>query len=114
MFDVFEKYASAFTQQRLSEFNRDRNGILWLKLRAISRKRQLAQFAEQRGIYLKSRTIRQQSIELFSHLCTEFTEANKALDLFLRNEENELYAGLNSGISKSKKFCSVVEVEKSF
>jgi len=111
MFDVFEKYASAFTQQRLSEFNRDRNGILWLKLRAISRKRQLAQL---RGIYLKSRTIRQQSIELFSHLCTEFTEANKALDLFLRNEENELYAGLNSGISKSKKFCSVVEVEKSF
>ena len=102
MIATFEECEQAFAQQQLCLFNGDARGILWLKLRAIARKKQLSLFTSQIGFSLTSKTIKQQTKELYQYLCNDVGEANKSLDFFLRNAENELYAALNVNLEELK------------
>ncbi len=102
MVNTFETYEKAFAQQNLSYFNGNLEGILWLKLRAIARRKQLVTFMKQMGLVAASKTIKKQTIELFYSLSTDVNKANLVLDVFLRNVENELYAELNINTEQLK------------
>lgn len=45
----FEKWDKEFRAQNLFAFNNDANGLLWLKVRAVSRGKQIKQFLSNNG-----------------------------------------------------------------
>ena len=89
----FEKWDKEFRNQNLFSFNSDQNGLLWLKVKAISRRDQLAQFTSKNNIELKSSTIKEQQIELFE-LLEKKTNAMSILDKFLCEKNHEWYVEL--------------------
>ena len=64
----FEKWNNEFKNQNLFAFNNNANGLLWLKVRAVCRGKQIKQFLEKNRIALHSSKIAEQNIELFKLL----------------------------------------------
>lgn len=86
----FKKWNDAFNSQKLYLFNKDKNALLWLKIRAICRSKQLSKFVETNDITLTSKTISDKNKELFS-LMEKRENATQIIDKFLKNLNNELY-----------------------
>lgn len=61
----FEKWAKAFRNQNLFEFNFNENALMWLKVRAVCRGKLIQQFLKYAGITLTSSKIAEQNVELF-------------------------------------------------
>lgn len=87
----FEKWDKEFRNQNLFAFNNDRNALLWLKVRAISKKLPMAKFLEQNNIQLNSTKITDQNKELFATLETNIEQSLDLLDAYLRDINNEWY-----------------------
>ena len=87
----FEKWDKEFRNQNLFAFNNDRNALLWLKVRAISKKLPMAKFLEQNNIQLNSTKITDQNKELFAILETNIEQSLDLLDAYLRDINNEWY-----------------------
>ena len=97
----FEKWKRAYKAQNMSAFNHDPNGILWLKVRAISRKPQIRQFIETCGISLKSSRLCDQTKELFE-LLEQRADAMNLLDNYLK--EKKAMSGIISKVGLVDKF----------
>ena len=89
----FSKWDQEFKAQNLYAFNGNSNGLLWLKVRAVCRSKQLKQFVENSGITLSTSKISEQSAELFGIL-EKMPNAMRLLDEFLNNREYEWYEAL--------------------
>lgn len=87
----FEKWDKEFRNQNLFAFNNDRNALLWLKVRAISKKLPMTRFLEQNNIQLNSTKITEQNKELFAKLETNIESSLKLLDSYLCDINNEWY-----------------------
>lgn len=97
----FDKWDRLFRAQKMNVFNDDTNGLLWLKVRAVCRGKQLKSFLETNQITLQSQRIADRNIELFEYL--EHKEGAMAmLDTFLGNLNNEWYNAQNVDIEKLK------------
>jgi len=92
----FEKWDAEFRAQNLSAFNNNKNGILWLKVRAICRSKQISQFLEENHITLSSTKVALMNRELFEFL-EKRLDAMVILDDYLQNMNHEWYelAGVN-------------------
>lgn len=97
--DNFEKWDKLFRSQNLYEFSNNANGLIWLKVRAVCRSKQLSKFAKNNGIILKSKKISDKNRELFE-LMEDNHEAQFTLDKFLSDISNEWYTSL--GIDRQK------------
>lgn len=86
----FEKWNTLFNKQDLYAFNGNKNGILWLKVRAICRSRQLNKFLGLNKLRLSSSKIHEQAKELFSTLEGR-SSSTQLLDIFLKDFDNEWY-----------------------
>lgn len=64
----FEKWDNEFKTQNMFAFNFNANALLWLKVRAICRGKQLRQFLKANAITLSTSKIADQNIELFEKL----------------------------------------------
>ena len=64
----FEKWDNEFRNQTLYSFNQDSNGLLWLKVRAVCRSKQIERFVAQNNIVLTKTKIAEQNVELFEKL----------------------------------------------
>ena len=64
----FDKWNREFRNQNLFAFNNDINALLWLKVRAISKKLPMEKFLKQNNIQLNSTKIAEQNKELFEKL----------------------------------------------
>ena len=95
----FEKWAKEFRNQNLYAFNHNPNGLLWLKVRAISRGKQIGQFLIQNHITLHSTKIADQNVELFN-LLEHTPDAMQRLDKFLTVKNNEWYETI--GVNEAK------------
>jgi len=86
----FEKWDKEFRAQNLYAFNHNENALLYLKVRAVCRGKQIMQFVEKNNITLASTKINDQFAELFSVI--ENTPNGMAmLDTYLRDRNNEWY-----------------------
>lgn len=92
--DTFDKWDSLFRAQNLFSFNRNKNGILWLKVRAICRSKQISQFLEENGLSLSATKISSKNRELFA-LLENRVDSEAMLNNFLRNLNHEWYENLN-------------------
>lgn len=95
----FEKWDKEFRVQNLFVFNKNANGRLWLKVRAISRKEQMNQFLEANGLELSSRKISEQTRELFD-LLEKRNDAETMLDQYLLGKNHEWYTAM--GVNEAK------------
>lgn len=89
----FEKWDNAFRAQNLYEFNHNENALLWLKVRAVCRGKQIEQFCQENSIKLKSTKIAEQNSELFQVLEKD-SDAMSKLDSYLRVKSHEWYAAM--------------------
>ena len=87
----FEKWDKEFRSQNLFAFNNNRSALLWLKVRAISKKLPMAKFLEQNNIQLDSTKITDQNKELFTKLENDIEHSLKLLDTYLCDMNNEWY-----------------------
>ncbi len=97
----FEKWDLAFRNQNLYAFNESPTGILWLKIRAITRGKQLQKFAYENHLPLSSKKISQQQIELFNIL-KGTKDAAQMLDDYLNCMNHEWYFQMGVDIDSLK------------
>ena len=80
----FEKWDNEFRAQNLYAFNKNESGLLYLKVRAVCRGKQIKRFVEDNDIKLKSTKIGDQFIELYS-IMERIPNGMDMLDAYLRN-----------------------------
>lgn len=95
----FNKWDKEFRAQNLYAFNHNENGLLWLKVRAICRGKQIEQFLEENNLTLTSTKISDQNVELFE-LLEANTNAMQILDNFLQVKNHNWYDAM--GIDEAK------------
>ena len=95
----FEKWDKEFRTQNLFAFNNNDNGLLWLKVRAVCRGKQLYKFLEENNLTLTKTKIAEQNIELFE-LMEHTKSASTILDKYLCDRNNEWYETM--GIDESQ------------
>lgn len=104
----FEKWDREFRTQNLYSFNHDTNGLLWLKVRAVCRNKQIEQFVSQSNIPLKSSKIAEQNVELFETL-EEIPNAMQILNDYLKARNHEWYAAM--GVDEAKLKADLYKVQ---
>lgn len=97
--DNYRKWDEEFRAQNLFSFNNNANGLLWLKVRAISRGKQIKQFLNKNGLTLTSTKISEQNVELFK-LLEKRNDAKDMLDKYLQERSHEWYAEM--GVDETK------------
>lgn len=86
----FEKWDNEFRAQNLYAFNQDSNGLLWLKVRAVCRSKQIEQFVAQNNITLTKTKLAEQNVELFEKL-EIIPNAMQLLDNYLKVKSHNWY-----------------------
>ncbi len=89
----FEKWDKEFRAQNLYAFNNNVNALLYLKVRAICRGKQIMQFIKKNGIHLNSTKISDQFAELYS-VMEHLPNGMEMLDVYLRDRNHEWYKAL--------------------
>ncbi|MCM1511859.1 MAG: hypothetical protein NC112_01890 [Oxalobacter formigenes] len=95
----FDKWEKEFKSQNLYSFNHNKNGLFWLKVRAICRGKQLQQFLEENRIILKTTKLAEQNRELFEKL-ENSPNAMQKLDNYLKIKNHNWYDSM--GINETK------------
>lgn len=95
----FEKWDKEFRAQNLYAFNHDENGLLYLKVRAVCRGKQIKQFVDKNKIKLTSTKISDQFSELFS-IMEKTPNSIALLDNYLKDRSNEWYHAM--GVDEEK------------
>lgn len=95
----FEKWDNEFRNQNLYSFNQDFNGLLWLKVRAVCRSKQIERFVAQNNIVLTKTKIAEQNVELFEKL-ENTPNAMQLLDDYLRIKSHNWYDAM--GVDEAK------------
>lgn len=99
--DAFDKWDNAFRDQKLDLFNNNREGLLWLKVRAICRGKQLKEFLAENKIVLNFTKISDKNRELFDIL-TNRADTSIILDRFLQCMNHEWYHEMGIDIEQLK------------
>lgn len=97
----FEKWDKEFRAQNLYAFNHDINGLLWLKVRAVCRSRQIEQFIAENNIILTATKIAEQNVELFEKL-EGMLNAMQLLDDYLKVKNHNWYDTMRIDETKLK------------
>lgn len=95
----FEKWDIEFRAQNLNAFNGNKNALLYLKVRAVCRGKQIKKFIDKNNIVLKTTKINDQFAELFTIL-ESIPNGMTMLDTYLRDRNNEWYRTL--GVDEDK------------
>ena len=95
----FDKWDKEFRAQNLFSFNDNKNGLLWLKTRAVCRGKQMRQFLDNNKISLKATKIAEQNKELFEIL-EKTPNAMQMLDKYLKEKNHEWYKSM--GVNEEK------------
>lgn len=95
----YEKWDHEFRTNNLFAFNNNDEALLYLKVRAICRKKLITDFLEENKLTLKSKKVKEQFPELYA-LFEDKPELKPQLDCFLRNRNNEWYKEM--GVDEDK------------
>lgn len=101
--DNYTKWEFLFKAQNFSLFNANKNALLWLKVKAISRKEQLESFVAQNEISLRGDGVKARSKELFSLLERNVEDSTHKLDSFLKDRSNAWYVSKGVDVSQLKR-----------
>ncbi|MDR0941811.1 MAG: hypothetical protein LBM68_06245 [Bacteroidales bacterium] len=91
----FKYWDDLHKNENLEEFNNDRIGLLWLKIKSIIRKELIEDFVLRNKISLKETALKQQFVELFVLLSQNIDESHKLLDAYITMISNQQIASVN-------------------
>lgn len=97
----FEKWDLEFRNQNLFAFNNDSNALLWLKVRAVCRGKQIDKFLVENNLTLTKTKIAEQNVELFE-LLEQKESALAMLDKYLCDRNNEWYEAMGIDVPQLK------------
>jgi hypothetical protein len=98
----FEEWDRLFRNNNQFAFNNDNEGLVWLKVRAITRKKQLENFLERNyDIIIFSRKQKEIGIELYEKILA-LPNGMQRLDHFLQDRSQEMYTLKNVDIPSLK------------
>lgn len=97
----FEKWDNEFRAGNMNAFNDSPEGLMWLKVRAITRRELISKFTDDNDIILCSTKVSEQSVELFDILKNR-RDAMQMLDKFLHDRNNEWYSRMGVNIGQLK------------
>ncbi|NLF92879.1 MAG: hypothetical protein GX564_03240 [Oligosphaeraceae bacterium] len=86
MIDDFNAFQSAFNQQSMQVFSDNGLGTLWLKLKSIMRSDCIQGFAQQSGLTLSDRPLKDKFRAIFTMFKTDVPRGHALLDAFLRHQ----------------------------
>lgn len=89
----FDTWLKRYEVDDLLPFTQEREGLLWLKLKSITRKEWLSGFVQYSQIQLDTSKLSEQWRELFALLC-EREDAHQLLDGFIREEDRKIALAL--------------------
>ena len=95
----YDKWKELYQDQKFLDFNTD-EALLWLKVRAISKKASMGSFLEKNKIKLTTTKIADQNKELYAQLLKKPKPSMKLLDSFLCDINNEWYRA--KGVDEDK------------
>lgn len=95
----FDLWNKDFREQNMFPFNNNKNGLMWLKTRAVCRKKQIQQFVSANSISLKATKVKEQNRELFE-LLEKLPDAMQRLDKYLKERNHEWYDSM--GVDEEK------------
>lgn len=104
----YEKWDKEFRAQNLYAFNYDTNALLWLKVRAVCRGKQIEQFLNDNRLSLTTNKISERNVELFEML-EGCEEAMSMLDGFLQGKNHEWYTSM--GVDEEKLKADLYKVQ---
>lgn len=84
----FNYWKKLHESEKLEEFSEDSLGLLWLKVKSITRRELISEFVGANGIALKATSLNGQFIELYTLLAEGPTKSHEILDEYIR-EKNE-------------------------
>ena len=99
---TYNEWNEKFNTQNLFDFNNNSEGLLWLKVRAVCRKKLLDLFLEDNNIQLTSTKVADKNKELFEILQTR-EDAGDILNKFLNEKNNEWYTQMGVNEEQLKK-----------
>jgi len=85
----FDNWLKQYNADDLSQFSKNSDALLWLKLKSIARKEHLAAFVQQNQLSLISNKLNEQWRELYS-LLQSHSDAHNLLDTFIRAKNQEI------------------------
>jgi len=85
----FNYWDNLSKSEKLEEFNSDKSGLLWLKLKSIIRKELVKNFLEFSGLQISNFKQGQNFIELFGLLSRDLDKSHALLDKFIRQINTE-------------------------
>lgn len=97
----FEKWDLEFQNQNLFAFNNNSNALLWLKVRAVCRGKQIDKFLKENNLILTKTKIAEQNVELFE-LLEQKESASAMLDKYLCDRNNEWYEAMDIDVPQLK------------
>jgi hypothetical protein len=92
----FDYWKKQYDSQKLEEFNFDQSGLLWLKIKAISKIEPLKEFIKETKIVLKEKTGAKQFNEIYAILAVNLQESHRILDGFTQKINRKQVAELNT------------------
>lgn len=104
----FEKWDKEFRAQNLYAFNNNTNALLWLKVRAVCRGKQIEQFLNDNSLTLSTTKISERNVELFE-LLEGREDAMSMLDKYLQGKNHEWYTSM--GIDEEKLKSDLYKVQ---
>lgn len=104
----FEKWDKEFRAQNLYAFNNNTNALLWLKVRAVCRGKQIEQFLNDNSLTLSATKISERNVELFE-LLEGREDAMSMLDKYLQGKNHEWYTSM--GIDEEKLKSDLYKVQ---
>ncbi len=92
----FEYWKKHHDSEELKEFNTDKQGILWLKVKSIVRRQYLNQFTAENNIELDSTRLNHQFKELYNKLAENTEESHVLLNNFIASQNTSELEGLDT------------------
>lgn len=92
----FEYWKKQHDSDELNEFNTDRQGTLWLKVKSIVRREYLNQFTEENNINLENTRLNLQFKELFNKLVENTEYSHELLNTFISSKNETELSGLDT------------------
>lgn len=83
--DKFEHYKSLFENDRMGEITRSREGLLWLKVKAITRRKLMNDYCATAHPRLVGKSLKEQSRHLYAELLTDAEKAHMDLDRHMKS-----------------------------
>ncbi len=105
----FEYWKKLHDGDKLEDFNSDKEGLLWLKIKSIKRKDLLPVFVKEINVQSTETSLDKQFVKIFHILSKDVANSHKLLDAFIRRINAEQSGKLNteqlvSELYKLKKF----------